>query len=477
MAGDLRTIDAIVLRLVDVGEADRIATLLAPIGRLDVSIPRARSSRRRFGGLDLLAAVRAEVEGGRRLRSCEVLDSRRHLRDDVVRLALASYVAERAFQAAREGEDCSELHRLVTAALAALDDPTVVIAESWARGFELKLAHVLGVRPTLRACAACGAALDIGGELAFSVAEGGVLLGACRNRDGRAFPVTLTTLAALDAALHRPLTAQATVSWPQGGALEGDRIMDAFLAAHLAPAGRARGFLDQMLRPVEALAVAVLMAGCPSAAPETVSIQGWMYDTPWPEDGRAPFSGAAIDVLDPDGIVLAEGAEPYANDLGYYVIAGLEPSRTVHLVIRPDEAGPLTTILSGRSEDDDLYLDPGTLHVWPRATLSYWQRVSGLSGGAMVLGRLADPEGDLGTRIVVEDGAGGSIEAFYPRTEEEDPQAVGTAGGGFFFAAGLSPGPLSIRVFDPDGTRLTGRFGTHGEEGAVTSLIGFTLAR
>jgi DNA repair protein RecO (recombination protein O) len=489
VAAHLSEHDAIVLRLVDVGEADRMATLLAPEGRLELRVPRARGSRRRFGGLDLLAHVTAEVEGGRRLVSVLLQDGRRALRDDVLRLALAGYVAERALQASREGQEAGDLYRLVVAALQALDDASMPVTPAWARGFELKLAHVLGVRPSLRSCVRCGGPLEEDGGTAFSAGEGGVVDGRCRGGVRDAVPLRAATARALDRALHLPLLRQHEVGWTPAMADEAERVLDLYVSHHLAPGGRARRFLLELppepaaapltsgrtgLMSVAAAAfLGLFSTGCAEEPVTDVALGGWLYDTPWPEEGRPPISGATVSARGHDGALLAEGSEPYSDAPGYYVVGTLPPQTAVHIVLDGVEEHA-ATVLSGATSESDLWLDPGVLHLWPATSLRAWELESGQSGRAAVRGRLLEPESWVGTRIVLEDAEGQTKEAFAPRLPGEEA-GLGTAASGFFFAAGLAPGPLAVRVLRADGGRLPGSFATWAVEGGVTSLMDFLV--
>ncbi len=102
--------DAIILRLVDHAEKNRVVTFFtAEHGPLAAYARNARGSKRRFGGhLDLFH--RGEAEFGRRktglatLTSFEVREPREGLRTDVVRFAIASFFAELVLQTTAEGD-------------------------------------------------------------------------------------------------------------------------------------------------------------------------------------------------------------------------------------------------------------------------------------------------------------------------------------------------------------------------------------
>ena len=209
---------ALVLRQVNVGEADRILTLLTPDrGRLDVRAGGVRRRSKRFGGLDLFVQVDVALVPGRtpyRLAEAEVRRDFAGLRTDVLALALASYAAELLRQAAQEEHAAPDLYRLGVAALDSLEDGAA--CPGWARAFEGKLLHVLGARPSLRRCAATGEpAVE---PLRWSPAAGGILCGEGLLEDPSARSIDPVTVDLLDRCLRTPLRDQPDLPWPPSAA-------------------------------------------------------------------------------------------------------------------------------------------------------------------------------------------------------------------------------------------------------------------
>lgn len=130
--------------------------------------------QRRRSGLPTLSAVK-------------VLQARLGLRADLERIALASHVAELGAAAAPEGDACEGLYRLVEAALDRTLD--VAPAPSLRRGFEVRLLDVLGFRPVLDRCVACGCGLDVNAYL--DLHRGGLLCEAHAERAAVVGPRTV----------------------------------------------------------------------------------------------------------------------------------------------------------------------------------------------------------------------------------------------------------------------------------------------
>ena len=496
---------ALVLRQVDFGEADRIVSLLTPDrGRVETRIPQARRSRKRFGGLDLfvLAEVRfRERKGAPRLEEARAVRDFVGIRDDLVRLALAGHAAELLLQAAPEEDESEQLFRLALAALESLDgeqgsDPG---GHGWARAFELKLLHVLGSRPSLRRCSVSGAAA--GSRMLWSVRCGGVLSAEMRDEDPLARPIAADVVDLLDRALHTPLADQSALAWTDRQRREAGVAMRDFVGEHVGGRDRARRFLEQIL-PLALLVFA--LAGCQAwEPPSQVRIQGYLFNTPEPVDldGAVDLAfsvpGAEADAWNDVGERLVEASNPYGDHPSWYRFEGLPPTAGVHLVFQPpeepiDEVRYVTTVLSGQTAVDDLFVDAGVLHIWSLADAELWtggwfDAVADPSAarptfdeaapdeGGIAVGRVVDAPAHEGLRLVFRDPSGAEVEAWYTDADGEPIKGDGLSADGGFAAFGLPAGPAQVLVLDPDGTRRPGSFVTRFEEDGLTSLFGFQV--
>ncbi len=205
MAGSLKT-EAVVLRSIRYGEADRILHLYTPHrGRISGIAKGVRKAKSRFGGrlepffrLDLVlhqgksdlhtVTAATTVAGFPRLREHgRALDVAARSCDAVNRLFATDDPHPGVFHLL-----CNEL--------ALLDrDPDGAATPGNALAFRLKLLLAAGVAPQLSACAACGETDHIAG---FSGAQGGV---TCPGCEAGAFRLDEPAHAFLVAALGRPL--------------------------------------------------------------------------------------------------------------------------------------------------------------------------------------------------------------------------------------------------------------------------------
>jgi DNA repair protein RecO (recombination protein O) len=173
--------EAIVLRTYKLGEADRIVVLYtAGNGKVRAVAKGVRKAKSRFGSrLEPTSHIAVQLYKGRgeldTITQAESLDAFRALRGDLDRLAAGSAMVEVIDQLGLEREADLGLFQMLLGALRTLeanDHPLVVPA------FFLKaLAHE-GVRPEVDQCVSCG---GDGPLVAFSVALGGLLCGACRR--------------------------------------------------------------------------------------------------------------------------------------------------------------------------------------------------------------------------------------------------------------------------------------------------------
>ncbi len=179
---------AVVIRLSDYGEADRVVTLLTSSqGKLSTLARGARKSGRRFGGLTLFAVGEATVVERARA-SLDLLDGFHAARglprivDDIASIAHAGYACELVdgLVAARQPEP--EVFASLLDFLSALDARGA--AADRLRAFELRLLGLLGFSPTLDRCLDCGRVeLDEPGQL-FDALKGGVVCAHCRGSAG-----------------------------------------------------------------------------------------------------------------------------------------------------------------------------------------------------------------------------------------------------------------------------------------------------
>ena len=211
MAGRAVKTEAVVLRSMRYGEADRILHLYTPDrGRVSAIAKGVRRARSRFGGrLEPFFRLRIELHEGRSelltVTGAQTVQGYPRLRGDVRALDGAA----RACDAVRRLFETSEPHpgvfNLLCRHLALLDQRAgqasgASVGRAPALAFRLKLLLAAGLTPQLGACATCGEREHLVG---FSGAAGGVVCAAC---EAGSFPLGGEAYAFMTEALGRPLT-------------------------------------------------------------------------------------------------------------------------------------------------------------------------------------------------------------------------------------------------------------------------------
>ena len=184
MAGKSVKTEAIVLRSIRYGEADRILHLYSKDrGRIGAIAKGARKPRSRFGGrLEPFFRLDLMLHEGRSdlmtVTGVTTLDGYPRLRSSGPALTAGARACDAFLRLLDSAEANPPAYNLLSRYLELLDEPQQPRAASLevALSFRLKLALVAGFVPELASCARCGEAEHLAG---FSGAAGGVVCASC----------------------------------------------------------------------------------------------------------------------------------------------------------------------------------------------------------------------------------------------------------------------------------------------------------
>lgn len=202
-----RNATGIVLRRINLGEADRLLTVLTrEYGKVSAVAKGARRPGGKLAGAsELFTHAAMQLASGRNLdilTQCEVEDSFTGLREDLSLLARASYFCELVDRLTEQSQPQPDVFDLLLAGLHLLDRAGAA-PDTIVHAFELRLLAVLGYAPALDHCARCAGAL--GQErAAYSPSQGGALCGACRYQVGDSIAVSSETLLAMRTLAEAP---------------------------------------------------------------------------------------------------------------------------------------------------------------------------------------------------------------------------------------------------------------------------------
>ncbi len=274
------TTDALIIKRMDYGEADRILTLFTPgRGKIKAIAKGARRTTSRIAGhVELFTRSQLQLAAGRDLEIITQGESREqfpHLRAELWHATTAYYLAELIDKFTEEHNEYADLYGLLIDSLRRLDEdaagatrqarprhngaralhetPAGYLApatsgavalsndghaappyrsRAWQllRYFEIQLLDDLGYRPSLHECAACGATLEPV-ENGFNPTLGGVLCPNCARFSQR--PVSLASLKVLRLLQTTPWEALPRLRLESSQQSEIEHLLQALIRFHL----------------------------------------------------------------------------------------------------------------------------------------------------------------------------------------------------------------------------------------------------
>lgn len=191
--------EALVIKRLNLGEADRILTLYTPsLGKIKAVAKGVRRPQSKLGGhVELLTHSRLMLARGRNLdivTQAQTINNFLPLKEDLQRTAGGLYVAELVDAFTPERAEDEELFHLLLDTLHHLSQSTNI--DAVLRYCELRLLAQVGYRPELQHCGDCKAPLQPR-ENFFSPAHGGVLCHNCGYHEPLAHPLSLNALKVL----------------------------------------------------------------------------------------------------------------------------------------------------------------------------------------------------------------------------------------------------------------------------------------
>lgn len=227
--------EAVILRRSDVGETDRLITLYTPhYGRLRVIAKGVRKPTSKLAGhLELFTHSNVLIAHGQNLdiiTQAETLHAWLPMRDDLIRMTFASYLAELVDQFAEDHSSNLSLYQLF---LSALDQvATTPYLDLLARYFELHLLALVGYQPELYRCVGCRKELEPVYNL-FSASGGGVLCPNCRGREPIKREISLDALKVLRYLQSQPFEAATRLRLRPALAQELELLLGEYIRYHL----------------------------------------------------------------------------------------------------------------------------------------------------------------------------------------------------------------------------------------------------
>jgi DNA repair protein RecO (recombination protein O) len=241
--------DAVVIRVRDFDEADKVVTLLTREEGKVQAVARGIQRPRKplFSRRQLFTHFRAQLYHGRNLETLsqlDIVDSFRRLREDLLLMAYASYLCELADELIREKERSETPFLLLLAVLHLLNEGTE--PEPLLRAFQLKLLSMLGFRPNLEDCVSCGGPLPEGQPVRFAPGAGGTFCGKCSPDGEKAVLVSRGALETMKRLLDADIRRTHIIRLSPEVQAEVARSLDEYVTYRVEKRLKSRDFLDSM---------------------------------------------------------------------------------------------------------------------------------------------------------------------------------------------------------------------------------------
>ena len=238
----------VVLKRIDLGEADKILTIYTPDhGKLRAVAKGVRRPGSRLSGhVDEFAYADMLLARGRDLdvvTQSQTLDPFRRMREELHRTSYGYYVAELVDAFAEERIENRPLFELVVDSFRSLSER----ADLWTvvRFFELHLLEMVGYRPELARCLACKGEIQPEANF-FSPLLGGVLCPACGRSVASASPISLNALKVLRYLQRLQALPPAELELARSTRREAESQMRPYVEHLLERSLRSTAFLDRL---------------------------------------------------------------------------------------------------------------------------------------------------------------------------------------------------------------------------------------
>lgn len=235
--------EAIILGMKDYRESDKLVTLFTPEhGKVSGLARGAKRSARRFGGtLELFARLRVQLvlrQGLSTVQEADAVTVYPGIRADLLKIGCASYACEIVDCLAPEGMANERLFRLLAAYLERLDQAPAALSDR--RFFEINLLNIMGYRPALDHCSACGVNVPAGAADRILCPDGSLTCREC----GYGAKISAVTVLYLDRALRTGRFG--VVTFPPEELREAGNLLDSAIGAHMGRPLKSLAFLREM---------------------------------------------------------------------------------------------------------------------------------------------------------------------------------------------------------------------------------------
>ncbi|UFT97809.1 DNA repair protein RecO [Radiobacillus kanasensis] len=238
--------EALILRTQDYGETHKIVTLFTKdIGKVGVIARGAKKPKSRMAAITqpfIHGEFLIQVGSGLgTMQQGEVIHSLRPIREDIIKTAYASYLAELTDKMVDQKQPDTYLYQQLMEILLAIGegkDPVILTII-----YEFKMFQKAGFAPTVHQCVNCGQTSD---AYVFSVSEGGFLDSRCAHLDEHAIGIPPKLVKIIQLLSRVDVTRIGNISIKEENKRLLQRIMEAYYDQHGGYYLKSRKFLKQL---------------------------------------------------------------------------------------------------------------------------------------------------------------------------------------------------------------------------------------
>ncbi len=245
--------EGIVLKYTNLGEADKILTILTRNnGKIKAIAKGCRKPKSSLlSSSEVFVFSEFVIYKGANFYHISQAATREtfyNIRKDLLRLSYATYFAELAEAVSDEGIPSERLFLLLAKTLYYLSTEEIPMGLLHL-GYQLKLMDISGYRPNLARCAVCRKASE--DYIRFSVGLGGVICGDCSSdeslrKDGDIFKISQGTVEAFKFLFNTEISRLNTKKIDNTIFNEIDKITRSFIQSHLDKRFKSLDFLDEI---------------------------------------------------------------------------------------------------------------------------------------------------------------------------------------------------------------------------------------
>ena len=239
----------VIIKRIDVGEADRVLTILTPVGKISANARGIRKTASRLAGhLELLSYCQLQLAAGKSrdvVTQSVAIERFDAIQQRLYTMAAGYYVTELTDNFVTDEDTASPALIHLLASLRMLCQPCHV--EMVLHWYTLQLSDVAGYRPQLFDCAVCGALLDEQAQR-WSITQGGMLCPDCVRADIHASIISLALFKLLRFVQREPLAVVAQTAQPFALHTQAFSLLRQWVVRHSELPLRSAVFFDDVRR-------------------------------------------------------------------------------------------------------------------------------------------------------------------------------------------------------------------------------------